>query len=930
MEMTSDDHTLQIPDEDVLSHIGIKRRSGRYPWGSGSTPYQRSVGFKRYMAEMRVKQGLRDTQIAAALTDYVNSGNHRTFIKITTADLRAGTSSSTSEIRAYNRSMAAKLKAKNMSNAAIAERMGLGSGKSAESTVRGWLKNYDRDQVDSLQATANALKEYLDNGKPFLDVGKGTHLHMGIAETKLKQALALLRDEGYNTHPIKVRQLGTDKDTNSLILTKGDVDWATARRAVNEGRVSIVAAQSDDGGLSFRKPKDAPVSVNSKQLQVRYAEEGGAKMDGVIELRRGLPDLDLGAARYAQVRIAVDDSHYLKGMAMYADDLPDGVDMRFNTNKSKGASKLDALKPMKTLKDGSIDVDNPFGAQVRPRTWVDSKGKTRTSALNIVNEEGAWDGWSDNLSSQMLSKQSLALASRQLGLTQKRAIEDLATIKSFTNPVVRKKLLEEYANSTDSAATHLKAASLPRQSTHVILPFNSMRPHEIYARGFEDGEKVVLVRYPHGGPFEIPELTVNNKSLIARRTIGAAKDAIGIHHTVAEQLSGADFDGDTVLVIPNDSRTVKTRPPLEGLRNFDAKKQYKIPDDDTTTKRMTKAGTQNEMGQISNLITDMTIHGASSEQLAKAVRHSMVVIDAEKHGLDYRQSAIDNSIAQLKAEYQGSKRGGASTIISRASSDVRVPHFKLRGHQDGGPIDPKTGALVWEPTGKMTVDKDGMPVPATKKVSRMELVSDARELTSGGVKGDSPPMEEVYAAHANLMKSLANDARLASSKEVPPKVSPAAKAVYAKEVAALNRDLQVAQRNAPLERRAQIIAGALARDRIRNSEDLDKAGIKKIRYQALDEAREMTEAKRYVIPISDRQWEAIQAGAVSPSRLSEILRHTDMERIKELATPRYKGSLTPGQLASAKQMAASGRSVAEIARELGIPRTTLAENLKNG
>ena len=68
----------------------------------------------------------------------------------------------------------------------------------------------------------------------------------------------------------------------------------------------------------------------------------------------------------------------------------------------------------------------------------------------------------------------------------------------------------------------------------------------------ENGERVVLIRHPHGGTFEIPELTVNNKNPDARKIVGTIKsqDAIGIHHKVAEHLSGADFDGDTVLVIP--------------------------------------------------------------------------------------------------------------------------------------------------------------------------------------------------------------------------------------------------------------------------------------------------------------------------------------------------------------------------------------------
>ena len=75
------------------------------------------------------------------------------------------------------------------------------------------------------------------------------------------------------------------------------------------------------------------------------------------------------------------------------------------------------------------------------------------------------------------------------------------------------------------------------------------------------------------------------------------------------------------------------------------------------------------MGRISNLITDMTLKDATEDELARAVRYSNTVIDAEKHHLDYKKSYSDNNIAELKEKYQGryTKTGkyseGASTLI---------------------------------------------------------------------------------------------------------------------------------------------------------------------------------------------------------------------------------------------------------------------------
>ena len=944
------DMSVDMYEGETLEHIGIARRSGRYPWGSGDDPYQRSVAFKKYRDDMKAS-GMSNTDIAKAIETYANKDRKEgePFVSFKTTDLVGATAVATEQIHAANVARARQLKdQRQMSNVAIAEAMG-----TRESTVRGWLKAGDEQKENSLRAVANKLKEEVE-AKEYLDVGKGANLWIGnIGETKLRSALAMLKDEGYQVYSgLNVNQLGTSKDTKLRVLTKEGNSWKDALDAINAGKLETVGFQMDDFG-NIQSNKVPPVSFSSKKLQVRYDEDGGTKMDGVIELRRGKEELSLGKNRYAQVRIAVDGTHYLKGMAIYADDLPAGVDMRFNTNKSKTDpkilkdGKLGALKPLKTV-DGKVDPDNPFGATTKPHFFETKGGQKKQSVLNMVNEEGSWDEWSKSLSSQMLSKQPLALASKQLALTQKTRREDLDRILALTNPVVRQKMLDEYADAADAAAVHLKAAALPRQSSHVILPINTMRQHEIYAPNFDDGEMVSLVRYPHGGAFEIPSLRVNNKNPTAKRIMGGARDAVGIHHKVAEQLSGADFDGDSVLVIPNPKGAVKSRPPLKELEGFDAKVQYRIPEGDTTTKRMTKKGTQTEMGKISNLITDMTIHGASESELAKAVKHSMVVIDAEKHGLNYKQSELDNGIRALKLKYQGdgvNPRAGANTIISRASSDARVdaiikrPAGKDAAGNKIGPIDPKTGRIVYVPDPKREYTrKDGTKGVKQTYGTKMEFTTDARTLMSK----NPAPMEELYAAHANTMKALANEARLASYNLVMPKQNKAAKVVYKDEVASLEAKLKTAQRNAPLERRAQILGNAWAKSRIDAHPEYagDKDTIKKIKFKALEDARIATGANKYKIgaidpdtkqsTLTNREWEAIQAGAFSSSRLKEILANADMDRVSTLATPRATSSLTTGQQAKARQMAAQGRSMSEISEALGIPRSTIVDNLNRG
>ena len=192
-----------------------------------------------------------------------------------------------------------------------------------------------------------------------------------------------------------------------------------------------------------------------------------------------------------------------------------------------------------------------------------------------MNDESDWNKWSKNLPSQFLSKQSDKLIRTQLELTQSNRRSELDDIKALNNPVVRKHMLMKYADSADAAAVHLKAAALARQKTHVLLAVPEMKSTEVYAPNFKNGERVVLVRFPHAGNFEIPELVVNNRHKEAKDLVGPAQSAIGINAKVAERLSGADFDGDTVLVIPNNSGAVKTSKPLKDLENFSPHTQYK-------------------------------------------------------------------------------------------------------------------------------------------------------------------------------------------------------------------------------------------------------------------------------------------------------------------------------------------------------------------
>lgn len=876
---------MVIISEDDILHYGILRRSGRYPWGSSSSQNVRNKSFLDYVDDLR-REGLSDTQIAQGLG-------------ISTTRLRAARTIANNQQKQAKISQAQRLKDKGLSNVAIGERMGIN-----ESSVRALLADGAKDKADILTATSSMLKDQVDK-KKFVDIGSGVEQHLGISEQKLDAAVALLREEGYEVHSVDVLQLGTGLNTKMKILAPP----GTTQKDVWLGRDQIkqITDYSDDGGRTFlgiRTPK--PVSID--RVGIRYDEDGGGKADGVIYVRPGVDNVSLGNSRYAQVRVQVGDGHYLKGMAMYKDDLPDGVDLVFNTNKKDTGNKLDAMKEL------SDDPDNPFGAVIRRQIGKkDENGNLLevTSAMNLVNEEGDWTRWSKTLATQVLSKQSPRLAKTQLDATFEDRQREFAEISALTNPTVRRKLLKDFADGVDSASVHLKAAGIKGQAWHAILPIDSLPPTQIYAPNFKDGDRVVLIRYPHGGTFEIPDLVVNNNHPESKRLLGQARDAVGIHHSVAERLSGADFDGDTVLVIPNNNNRIISTPALEGLKNFYPQESYPAYEG---MPRMTARQKGQEMGAVSNLITDMTVRGASTGDLAAAIRHSMVVIDAEKHNLNYKESAVANGIPALKAKYQGSGRSGASTLFSKAQAEIRVPERKERSAARGGPIDKETGKRVFEETGALNY-RTGKPKLIKSK--RLAETDDAHTLSSGR------PIERLYADHSNRLKSMANAARVELVNTPPLKYSPSAKKVYHAEVKSLDAKLALAIRNRPLERQAQVIANTVIKAKRDSNPDMDEPTLKKIKYQALQEARNRTGAQPQRIRLTQEEWNAIQAGAISDSKLSAILDNADMDVVRSLATPKPTLLMTSAKTRRAEAMAASGYTRAEIASALGVSLTTL-------
>lgn len=899
-------------NESVLEHYGTKRHSGRYPWGSGKTPYQHSGDFLSRVNELK-KNGLSEKNIL----ETINNGMPDEY-KMGLTEFRIALQKAGHDRKALEYDQIRALKDDGLGWKAIGDKLGM-----SESSVRSKYNNGIGEKASQAEKIAETLRKEVDK-KGMIDISEGANQVLGVSESKLDEAAYILEAEyGYKRYGVGIRQpTNVRQQTNITVLAKPEYDQKYAYQHQDQID-SLGDYHSDDGGDTFTKLQ-RPASLDSSRVAIRYGDEGGLDKDGVMEIRRGVPDLDLGKSHYAQVRILVDGDHYLKGMAVYSDDLPDGVDIMFNTNKPSGTPK------MKVLKEAKADPDNPFGAAIKANgqsTYIGADGKEHLSPINKLKEEGDWDTMSRNVSSQFLSKQPKKLIENQLKLTVADYQAQYDEIMQYDNPTVKKKLLNDFADTCEGTSMTLKASAFPGQSTKVILPINKIKETEAYCPTYENGTQLALIRYPHAGTFEIPIVTVNNKNLHGKRNLGQIQDAIGINAKVAERLSGADFDGDTVMAIPmSDKVKIKSTRPLDDLKDFDPKTAYAVPEGNPNHVRlMKKEEKQKEMGIISNLITDMTLRGADEKELARAVKHSMVVIDAEKHKLDYKRSERENGIQELKQKWQirvdeegNEKYGGASTLLSRRKQTVRVP--ERRGSVR---VDKETGEYIYKESGRTFTDpKTGKERLAEDTVSLISETKDARTLSSGTIQ------ENLYADFSNKLKAMANQARKEAANMKGIQRDPQAAKTYATEVASLKEKYNNMIANKPKERKAMLIANANIKAKIQEqglNPAIDKKEIKKISSVEMQRARDSVGAsgRKSKVTFTDKEWEAVQAGAISDNMLTKFLNSSDSDEIVKRAMPKTTSVMSSAKMSKAKAMLRSGYTYKEIAQACGVPESTV-------
>ena len=1001
------------PKHDEALHYGVKFRSGRYPYGSGEDPYQHVEDFRGRVDKMRKeKYTLTDEDGKTWTGDNAIAKS----MGLTSTEFRRQIAWAKYEERLYKIETVKALEKDGLNTSEIGRKMGI-----SESSVRSLRDPKPLANMEKIMGTVGLLKEHADN-KGMIDVGVNTDLTLGVSKERLDMALDYLQKvEGYPVYKGGIPQINSKgHQTNQVVLCKPGTEY---KEIYQYDKIhTIEDYKSDNNGESFRTFQ-YPASISSKRVKILLKDEigpdgeRGEDKDGIIQIRPGVPDLSLGNDKYAQVRILVDGDKYLKGMAVYSDNLPKGIDVLFNSNKKTVEEGYKAIK--------TDDPENPFGSAIKVNgqsMYIGKDGKEHLSAINKRASQGDWEEWSDALPAQFLSKQNIGLAKKQLSLARVEKLEEFDSIMALENPTIKKHLLEKFADGCDSAAVHLKAAALPGQKYHVIIPVNNMKDTEVYAPRYEDGTKLALIRYPHGGTFEIPVLTVNNKNKTARSILDpTVQDAVCITKKIADQLSGADFDGDTVMCIPTDDIDGKVRikrsKPLAQLEGFDTK-SYKYDDikeevkkDGTVIEHYYRNGqeikimkdTGKQMGEISNLITDMTLKGANESELARAVKHSMVVIDAEKHKLDYKASEIENDIRSLQRIYQAKvdkngnptgKYGGASTLISRskgqttidrrqgqykinqkgkewydptrdegvkiwkASDDLYYPEVKrdtkkgiarfvtTDGRKITYDLNDKEAVEKYKPvkskdpiTGEVRyTNKDGdvefRLAKHKQKSTKMAETDDARSLISD----KDTDMENLYADYANDMKKLGNTARLALVNTGKIATDKSAKIKYAAEIKSLNEKLDIALRNSAKERQATRLANADLRDAREKAKaegkKLDGETERKIGQRSIQKHREelgSLKRRERDIDITDREWEAIQSGAIAETVLKKILNNSNIDKLRELATPKdAKLVLTDSKKALIDRMTKSNYTLNQIANKLGVSTTTVSNYLREG
>ena len=171
----------------------------------------------------------------------------------------------------------------------------------------------------------------------------------------------------------------------------------------------------------------------------------------------------------------------------------------------------------------------------------------------------------------------------------------------------------------------------------------------------------------------------------------------------------------------------------------------------------------------------------------------------------------------------------------------------------------------------------------------------------------------------NKTKALRNTAQKEFISTPSVKRNKEAATKYSNEVKTLDQKLNIALLNAPLERQAQLMATQTYYTKLKEGNyDFDSDQKKKLKTQAMAGARVIVGSGKVLVDVTPREWEAIQAGAISNDKLKTILLNTDMDKIKKYATPAPESKLSTAKTTRAMTLLNRGYTQAEVADAIGV------------
>ena len=140
-----------------------------------------------------------------------------------------------------------------------------------------------------------------------------------------------------------------------------------------------------------------------------------------------------------------------------------------------------------------------------------------------------------------------------------------------------------------------------------------------------------------------------------------------------------------------------------------------------------------------------------------------------------------------------------------------------------------------------------------------------------------------------------------------------------------------ALKNTVKERTATRLASSEIKRRQSTNPDLKGEDLRKTSQRLQTKYRSevgSVSRRNRAIQITDKEWEAIQAGAISENKLKKILNNSDPDSLRQRAMPKESKSLSSAQINRMKRLSESNFTLSQIAEKMNLSPSTVSNYLK--